>query len=173
MNDMETVAVLAIITNCYPQWNPPMVTLELYSRAMNDLDFDTVNKVVEKYVMNNKFPPTIADIREGSAALLGFTPSLASDAWEEVQEQIREVGLYGVPTFSDDETTGAIRRTMKTIGWRNLCMSTNQDTLRAHFLKVHNERRPAMQQEILSSRGLRSGSPLATLAESLLPALEQ
>lgn len=173
MNDVETVAVLAIITNCYPQWNPPMVTLELYSRAMSDLDFETVNQVVQQYVMNNKFAPTIADIREGSAELLGLNTSLASDAWEEVQEQIREVGLYGSPTFSDDETTGLIRRTMKTIGWRNLCTSTNQDTLRAHFLKVHNERRPALQQEILSSRGLRAGSPLAALAESLPLALEQ
>lgn len=174
MNKKEAAALLAIITTCYPQWSATKETFEFYSRAFSDLDFDTASQAVERWAMTNQYAPTISDVRRTCADLLGLSPALSSQAWEEVQQQIREVGSFGRPTFSDDETSGFIRSAVGVIGWRNLCQSTNQDTVRAHFLRMYEERRVKVQRDVLSSPGLQSGmSPLALGENSDLFQLEQ
>lgn len=58
---------------------------------------------------------------------------IAEEAWGELRnEQSRVGGIYGSPNF-DDET---LRKTVKIMGWRNLCLSTNEEADRAHFMKI-------------------------------------
>ncbi len=54
-------------------------------------------------------------------------------AWAEVQQKIRTVGYYRHPTWSQS----AIAQVVEALGWQNLCLSTNPEADRAHFLRFY------------------------------------
>lgn len=49
--------------------------------------------------------------------------------WQLVQHEVRKVGSYGRPHFDHPRTEAAVQ----TMGWRNICQSTNLGETRKHF----------------------------------------
>jgi hypothetical protein len=105
--------------------------------ALKDQEFKTVLLASEKYIVTNKFPPTIADIREEVVKIIHPTPDNGEQKWLEVLEAVKKYGSYneGQALASLDETT---RQAVKTIGYRTICLSEKIGVERAHFFKIYN-----------------------------------
>lgn len=74
------------IKTYYPRENilPNDYAMELWYTALKDLDYQVIGKALQKHVAINKFPPTIADLRELSTELCTNVVENAneSEAWE-------------------------------------------------------------------------------------------
>jgi hypothetical protein len=105
--------------------------------AFKDQEFKTVLLASEKYILTNKFPPTIADIREEVVKILHPTPDNGEQKWFEVLEAVKKYGSYNEPEAlaSLDEMT---RQAVKAIGYRTICLSEKIGVERAHFFKIYN-----------------------------------
>jgi hypothetical protein len=90
-----------------------------------------------------KFLPTIPEIRELAAEIVGGHLPDGDEAWGEVMDQIRAVGSSASPSFSHD----AIAKVVHAMGWRELCASDNQVADRAHFLRLYGSARQRLDRE--------------------------
>ena len=140
--EREVWDVLDVLISAYP--NAKLIegregapgTIDVYATMLADLPALELLAAV-KYCINTRpdWFPTVANIREAAKKLhkCGETVS-GADAWGIVIRAIREVGVYRRPQFEDP----AIARSVDALGWRNICMSDEQDfTIRAHFIKAY------------------------------------
>lgn len=118
-----------------PNFLPDEYAVKTWYKFIGDLPCDLATACIEKYIATNKYPPTIADIRETVADMM-----VGSQDWSESWKQVaRFISLYGLPNESKayeqmDEPT---RESVKRLGWKNLCMSTNQTADRANYRMVY------------------------------------
>lgn len=118
-----------------PNFLPDEYSIKVWFKFLEDLPCDLATLAVQKYIATNKYPPTIADIRETVANMMVGSPDW-SESWKQVMKLI---SLYGLPNEAkayeamDDTTREAVKR----LGWKNLCMSQNQTADRANYRMVY------------------------------------
>lgn len=118
-----------------PNFLPDEYSIKVWFKFLEDLPCDLATLAVQKYIATNKYPPTIADIRETVANMMVGSPDW-SESWRQVMKLI---SLYGLPNEAkayeamDDTTREAVKR----LGWKNLCMSQNQTADRANYRMVY------------------------------------
>ena len=118
-----------------PNFLPDEYAVKMWYKFLGDLPCDLATACIEKYIATNKFPPTIADIRE-TVADMTLNATDWSQSWKTVSKCISLYGLAGWSDASaemDDTTTEAVKR----MGWRNLCMSNNHTADRANYRMVY------------------------------------
>lgn len=98
INDFR-VLVKGLIA-AYPRENfmPNEYTMNLWYNALHDLDYPTLNKAIQSYIMSNKYPPTIADIRQLAYDLTAPADNIASEEWSRL---ITALGHAGSPEAPD------------------------------------------------------------------------
>lgn len=66
MNQQEFASIAAIIKTAYPNNNilPTREAITTWFELLKDLDFELCRISVIEYIKSNKYPPTIADIRD-------------------------------------------------------------------------------------------------------------
>lgn len=150
MTKIEFAKIAAAIRAYYPQANiiPNEAAAELWFRQLGDIPYQTATVALNKWVSVNRWPPTIADIRE--AALEVSTDAIPdwSEAWETVLNAIRRFGPYrqeDAMASLDEITLTVVRR----LGFMNLCSSENIAADRANFRTIYQvvaERRRKEEQ---------------------------
>lgn len=137
MNRAEASQLVAVLLAAYPaqaERIPSLeTTAEVYEQFLSDLDYAEADRAVRALIAESKWLPTVAEIRDRVAeeAVGANAPELA---WEEVLRQVRRVGSYGTPTFSDPCT----ERAVASLGWRAICDSRSDDwTRRAQFIRAY------------------------------------
>lgn len=118
-----------------PTFLPDADAFNVWYSLLKDLDYNVANAAIQKYMLTNKFPPTIADIREQAAEVRAGEKPLWSDGWEEVLLAIRRFGSYR-ETEALESMTEITRRAVQRLGFRNLCMSENIMADRANFRMI-------------------------------------
>ena len=98
------------------------LTDEQYMKAVMD--------IVATQTDINRATNIIALIRD--RALTRALPT-AAEAYGEVQRAIVKIGSYGCPQFS----IPIIRKTVDSIGWRNLCLSETPGVERGQFMRMY------------------------------------
>lgn len=138
MTKIEFAKIAAAIRAYYPQGNilPNEAAAELWFRQLEDIPYQTAVIALNKWVAVNKWPPSIADIRE--AALDVSTDAIPdwSEAWETVLNAIRRFGPYRQTEAMkslDDMTRTVVRR----LGFMTLCSSENVAADRANFRTIY------------------------------------
>lgn len=126
---------------------PDEDSIKIWYRLLQDIPYEVANIAIQRHMMTNKFPPTIAEIREQAA--LSVNNELNSDwgqAWEQVCKAIRTYGLWGTEEAlaSMDDIT---RQCVKRLGWKELCMSENPMQDRANFRMIFEELKLKTKQE--------------------------
>lgn len=123
----------------FPNFKPRELTKEVYWQTLQDIPSDELKAAVLHCVTESgrAFAPSIGEIRGAVSDLRRASANVPSayDAWQEVCKQILLVGSYGTPTF----TSPLIERTVKNLGWRNLCLSENQVADRARFVQAYEQ----------------------------------
>lgn len=140
MNKKEFATFAAALKTYYPKENllPNQQAMELWYRQLKDIPYQIAELTLNKWVSMNKWSPSIADIREQAAAIRCGDKPLWSDGWEQVVSAIKKFG-HREPTkalASMDEIT---RKTVKRLGWLDLCMSKNAMADRANFRMIFEQ----------------------------------
>lgn len=124
---------------CSQSFLPDEEALKLWFRLLKDLDGQLVAAAVYKHISSNKFPPTIADIREQCAGLCEGEAKNWLEGWGKVVKAISRHGWCG-----EREALSALREfdpltadVVERMGWKNLCMSENQTADRANFRQAY------------------------------------
>lgn len=124
----------------YPQptFLPDADAYKVWYSLLQDLDYTIAQVAVQKYMLTNKFPPSVADIRECAVLVRTGDKKTWSEGWEEVMKAIRHFGSYreeeALESMSD-LTRNVVRR----LGFRNLCMSGNVTADRANFRAIYEQ----------------------------------
>lgn len=124
----------------YTQANflPDADAFNIWFALLGDMDYAVLNAAIQQYMLTNKFPPTIADLREIATTItFGNIPDWG-EGWEKVLQAIRNYGYYRETEAL--ETMDELTRTcVKRLGWRNLCMSENNNHDRANFRMIYEQ----------------------------------
>lgn len=115
---------------------PNQKAADLWFGMLEDVSYDVASAALRSWVAVNKWPPTIADIREAAHDVTSGDPKEWSEAWEQVMIAVRKYGFYQVDVALasfDDLTRTCVER----IGFRNICMSENESIERANFRMIY------------------------------------
>jgi len=149
MNKIEGAQLVGIIASAYPQWKPTKETIEVYVSLLEDLEAVEAKEAVKRLVMASEYPPSVASIRRKVLELHDGMPLTKAEAWELVMLLVHKHGTYNRPAIED----GITQAVVNSIGWREICTSTNVDTIRAQFFRLYDELAEKVTTEKLESRG--------------------
>ncbi len=131
-----------------PTFIPDQDAFNMWFALMGDLPYEVCNVAIQKYMLTNKFPPTVAEIREMCAGVVNGDPLTWGESWERALNAVRKYGSYNKMEAlnSLDPLT---RKCVESIGYMQLCMSENIMVERAHYQKifeVYSKREQAEKQ---------------------------
>lgn len=117
---------------------PDADAFNIWFSLLGDLEYSVLNAAIQKYMLTNKFPPTIADLRELATNICTGEIADWGEGWEQVLQAIRRYGYY-----RESEALGTMdsltQTCVKRLGWRNLCMSENNNHDRANFRMMYEQ----------------------------------
>lgn len=135
MNPTETAKILALCSVAFPQYPVTKETVQVYNDLLADLEYVQVEKAVRDLLMTTDRWLSVAAIRRRAAENGKVLAPSKAAAWAEVRDACATHGRQSRPEFSHP----AIAEAVRTIGWYDICMSTNQDTLRSQFWRCYEE----------------------------------
>lgn len=123
MTKKETAQVLAAISSAYPNHDrfaseqavEGMATI--WAATFAEDDAKLVQLAVAKHIQTNKWPPSIAEIREIMLAIQCPDMIEPDEAWIAVTDLLYAGGDYG---DQSDKLPELIRTAVKAVGWSNL-----------------------------------------------------
>ncbi len=157
MTRNEMSRLLAVIAAAFPRFqvDDSGITLNVWHEMLGDLDYAVATTAVKKLIMQNTFPPAIAEVRKAAMEILNPGQVTGSEAWGEVTRAIRNYGYYreAEALASMSPTTA---RVVKYMGWQDICMSEDPTgVLRGQFLKMYDQVADREQEQQLLPETLR------------------
>lgn len=136
----EFTKVAAVIRSAYPKDNilTTKEAVDVWYMLLDDLSYDAAQAAVVKHISNNRFAPSIAEIRELATEVVeGAIPDWG-EGWGQLQRAIGKYGYYNQEKAMEslDELT---RDVVNRLGFRALCLSENQEVDRANFRTIYLE----------------------------------
>ena len=134
----ETVELFGLLAAAYPKEPITEAQIALYAVLLGAYSVEAVREAVLRHIQQSPWFPRLNEVLDQT------TPGDQADpdqAWAEVQQKIRSVGYYRHPTWSQP----AIAQVVEALGWQNLCLSTNPEADRAHFLRFYGTARQREQ----------------------------
>jgi len=134
---LEVSKIMAVMSRFYPHYEMGEGIVELYAAMLPDIPPDALEAAAKKIITTSTFFPSLAEWRLAALDILHDQASVPApfEAWANVLSEMRRVGSYGKPQFSHP----LIARAVEGFGWRELCLSENQDYDRAHFTKAYQQ----------------------------------
>ena len=157
-----------------PTFIPDQDAFNMWYALIGDLPYDVCNVSIQKYMLTNKFPPTVAEIREMAAEVVNGDPLTWGESWERALNAVRRFGSYN-QLQALESLDPLTRKCVDSIGYMQLCMSENIMVERAHFQKIFDvyQRReqtekqmPLQLKEAISHLQLKSIDGQLKLGES-------
>ena len=156
MNKIEGAQTVGIIASAYPGWKPTKETIEVYVQLLEDLEAQEVKEAVRLLVMGSEYPPSVATIRRKVLELKDGLPLTKAEAWQLVMSLVHRHGTYNRPAIEDFITSEVVA----SLGWREICTTTNVDTMRAQFFRLYDELAEKVTTEKLESRSFTTNNEL-------------
>ena len=129
-----------------PTFIPDQDAFNMWFALMGDLSYEVCNVAIQKYMLTNKFPPTVAEIRELAANVVSGDPLTWGESWERALNAVRRFGSYN-QAAALDSLDPLTRKCVDSIGYIQLCMSENIMVERAHFQKIFDVMAKREQQQ--------------------------
>jgi hypothetical protein len=82
VNRGEVKEVFKILLNVYPQFEVTKEKLDIWSNFLKDQNPAIIMRNTERFILENKFPPTIADLRERQTAANSLSHIEKIKEWE-------------------------------------------------------------------------------------------
>lgn len=144
--------------------------IELWYQMLQDIPMDKVQDAVARYIMEEHFPPTIADIRKRC-----FTQQAAAlpdweQGWGELMNAIHRYGY-----MREAEALASLNpitaETVKALGYQALCASENPEGDRISFREIHSRYTALARQNLQLADGFKVQG-YSTLENSERPMIE-
>lgn len=140
MTRKEFATVAAAMKTYYPRENliPNDQAMELWYRQLEDIPYQVAEACLNEWVAQNRWSPSIADLREAASRILKGEAPDWGEGWKRVQRAISNFGYYRTEeavASLDDLTRAVVDR----MGFRNLCLSESQETDRANFRMIYEQ----------------------------------
>lgn len=176
MNPQEFATISMAIKAAYPNANlmPDKQSKEVWYTMLADLDYKVCMSAVKEIISNNKFAPTIAEIREKCVGYTQLPIADWSEAWETVLRLIRKYGY--MEEMQALESMDDITRTcVKRLGYQNICMSENIVADRANFRDIYEAeaKRRREQSKIPLQLQTQKQQMISQLIESTVKQIEK
>lgn len=127
---------------------PDADAFNIWFSLLGDLEYPVLNAAIQKYMLTNKFPPTIADLRELATTIRAGDVPDWGEGWEKVMKAIRYFG-YMRETEALQTMDELTRTCVQRLGWRNLCMSENNNHDRANFRMIYEQLTERKKKEVV------------------------
>lgn len=115
---------------------PDKESIKIWFTLLKDIPYEVLNVAIQKWMMTNKFSPTIADLRELSNEVTQGQITDWGDGWEQVLRAISRYGSYNERAAL--ESMDAItRKCVERLGFREICLSENIAVDRANFRMLY------------------------------------
>ena len=159
----------------YPRDNfiPNEFTFNLWFKALHDLDYYTLNRAAQAYMLTEKFPPTIADIRRLACDMILPADEIASEEWNRL---MKELGQAGSPDAVErwkklpEITREIVGGFSEFREWSMLPVTDLMTVHRPMFIKRFEER--TKQKRLTAPLPAQLRKPERTLEEHLPPMIE-
>lgn len=150
MTKGEVAKLLVVLAASYPKFEVDDLKVQVWYEMLGDLEYSVVNIAIKKLIMQNTFPPAIAEVRKAAIEISSPRGLTAAEAWGEVVKAVRNYGYYREKEAmaSMSPITAQVVRYM---GWREICLSEEPEILRAHFLKMYDQVAAREQEKQLLS----------------------
>jgi hypothetical protein len=156
VTEAEAYEIVGVLAECYRRDPWTKERIKIWARMIADLDYRATKTAVLAWVRSERWPPTIAEIR-GLVTVDDYHVPDVDRAWSEVMNNVRGVGSWGEPRWSDPivgEVVAALRGS-----WQALCENLVEDEVmaeRAHFLRLYEVAagRKKRELELLGARAL-------------------
>ena len=164
--------IVKILKAAYPRDNfiPNDYTFSLWYKALQDIQYPTLNKAATNYIMTNKFPPTIADIRSLSYRLTNRPDMLASAAWNQLLRALRQSYSPDAEMYWEQlpERTKLVVGGFTTFrAWGNTSLESLESVQRPMFIKRWEEYQRRDMTQAAIPAGLRTPQPAIEQAPSV------
>lgn len=126
--------ILKQLFSAYPNTQVTPETVAVYLRLLGDIEPGDLQVIVDQAVATCKFLPTVAELRDMRHAMTQMGELSWGEAWENVQSEMRRIGNWGTPQFRTELTAAVVR----SMGWKELCVSENPQTDRAQFRDIYS-----------------------------------
>ena len=85
----NTERIINLLFAAYPQASKNEETVNVYVSMLEDIPAPLLNKTIKKCICEQKFLPSVAEIREAAMSLMGTVdPSRKVKTWQEAQTEI-------------------------------------------------------------------------------------
>lgn len=122
---------------------------DMWFLMLCDIPYPVLSKAVQKHIATNKYPPSIAEIRELAT---NSNSGDWSQGWDLVRQSLRKFGYYRSDEAIEwlrslDPITGEVARRL---GYQELCLSENLNVERANFRMAYETtlHRSKLQQQL-------------------------
>lgn len=138
MDKKEFALFASALRTYYSKENllPNSQAMELWFRQLMDIPYPVAEATLNKWVATNKWPPSIAEIRELAAEIQNGKLPDWGEAWEETCKAISRYGYYR-PKEALASLSPLTRKTVERLGFTNLCLSENPTADRANFRQCY------------------------------------
>lgn len=114
-------------------------SVKIWYQLLKDLSHEVANAAIQEYALTNKFPPTVADLREQVVQMMDYELTVDWAAgWAQVTRAIGEYGMWN-PDAAIESMDAITRECVKRLGWKELCMSENPTADRANFRMIYEQ----------------------------------
>lgn len=123
----ETKTILATMASVYPRTLMPEVTeltINVWFQLLQDVPYSSASVAVAAWLSTNKYPPTIADIREKLSP--PDSRDAPEEAWGTLMSAVRKFG-HTQEQDALNSLTGACRGIARRFGWRYWCQMPIED----------------------------------------------
>lgn len=118
-----------------PTFIPDQDAFNMWFALLGDLPYEVCSVAAQKYMLTNKFPPTVAELRELCSGVVNGDPLTWGESWERALNAVRKYGSYN-KMEALNSLDSITRKCVESIGYMELCMSENIMVERAHYQKI-------------------------------------
>lgn len=138
MNEQQFLVISTTIKAAYPNATilPDRASMNVWYELLKDLEYEACKSSVIELISTNKFPPSIAEIREKYSAKTNDRIKTPGEAYESVMTAISKFGR-NEPQKAYETMDEATVKTVKQLGYGYLCNSENMMADRANFMKLY------------------------------------
>jgi hypothetical protein len=113
MTEEQTTKMLAVLRAAFPEMKVEDSTIIAWNMGMKDLPVDVVRKVVHDWILDEEWPPKVAQIRKRTLQSMTQFPTI-DQAWRMVLNRVKST----YPGFNNDpwEAPQIVKDTLQAIG---------------------------------------------------------
>lgn len=183
----NTERIINLLFAAYPQASKNEETVNVYISMLEDIPAPLLNKTIKKCICEQKFLPSVAEIREAAMSLMGTVdPSRKVKTWQEAQTEISKglsrtwfVGCLGEVPFDHPDfgkpcdpmwSTPEIKAAVDSYGLDNLNRVLEEDmpTVWAQLRRAYEQACQRKDEAVVNSYVLDSDAKLKAKLQELV-----